>query len=66
MDVRRVAVGLGALAVVGFLAAPGDLLAAKDKEKKGPALRYVATYAEAWAQAKARNVPIYVTFHKDH
>jgi hypothetical protein len=38
----------------------------KKDEKKGPHLRYAASYAEAWAEAKARHTLIYATWHKDN
>jgi hypothetical protein len=38
----------------------------KKDDKKGPHLRYVTSYAEAWAEAKARHTLIYATWHKDN
>ncbi|NUN49599.1 MAG: hypothetical protein HUU15_12295 [Candidatus Brocadiae bacterium] len=32
---------------------------------RGPECRWSKTWDEALAEAKARNVPIHVTFHKD-
>ena len=65
---RSFALGLGALATLAFTFTAGDLWAgsSKDKDKKGPHLRYAHSYAEAWTEAKARNALIFVTFHKDH
>ena len=45
-----------------LLAAPSEMLA---KGKKDAHLRYATSWADAVAQARARNVPIFATFHKD-
>ena len=65
--VRRLSlVAVAGLAVtVGFLAALGGSSDAHAKGKKEAHLRYAKTYAEAVAQARARNAHIFVTFHKD-
>ena len=59
-------VAVAGLAVtVGFLAAIDGPSDAHAKGKKDEHLRYAKTYAEAIAQAKARNAHVFVTFHKD-
>jgi hypothetical protein len=60
--------GLGAAAALVLSLGAGDLFAgaSKDKDKKGPHLRYSHSFAEAWTEAKARNTLLFVTFHKDH
>lgn len=55
----------GLAATVAFLAAIDGPSDAHAKGKKEAHLRYAKTYAEAVAQAKARNAHIFVTFHKD-
>jgi len=64
-------VGLGALlgaAIVCAALFAATPALAKDKEKPKPAepLRYVPTYAQAWAEARLRNVPVYLVFLKDN
>lgn len=64
--VRRLSfVAVTGLAItVGFLAAIGGSPDAQARGKDEH-LRYAKTYAEAVAQARARNAHIFVTFHKD-
>ncbi len=68
----RFGLGLGTLAVLAFALSAADLQAGGSKDdkkkddKRGPHLRYATSYAEAWAEAKARNTLIYATVHKDH
>jgi hypothetical protein len=59
---------LGAVAAFSVALSASDLHAGDKKkdDKKGPHLRYATTYAEAWAEAKARNTLIYATWHKDN
>lgn len=40
-------------------------LAALPALAKGPQCRWAKSWDDAMAEAKARNVPIHVTFHKD-
>ena len=40
-------------------------LAALPALAKGPQCRWARSWDDAMAEAKARNVPIHVTFHKD-
>jgi hypothetical protein len=56
------------LCVAGAALFAAGAALAKDKEKPKPAepLRYVPTYAEAWAEARLRNVPVYLVFLKDN
>jgi hypothetical protein len=54
-----------------FLAAAATAVQAgdkKDKPSQAPAdyVRWSHSWAEALAEAKERNVPIHVAFHKDH
>jgi hypothetical protein len=52
--------------LLGFVAALAVAADASAKEKANePHLRYVPTYEEAMAEARERNVPIFVAFHKD-
>ena len=45
--------------------ASGAAAVAKEKGRAEPHLRYVPTYEEAMTEARERNVPIFVAFHKD-
>jgi len=48
-----------------FLVAAMLALAAIPALAKGPQCRWARSWDDALAEAKARNVPIHVTFHKD-
>lgn len=59
MDVRRI--GFALLAVVAAAASGGSAAA-----KEAPdVLRWRHTYAEALREARLRNVPVWITRHKD-
>ncbi len=62
---RSLLMGVGVLAASAFALAVtsgSDVLA---KGKKKAHLRYATSWADAVAQSRARNVPIFATFHKD-
>lgn len=61
---RRIgrAAGLLAAVALGALLGPGALA----KGKKDATLRYAKSYAAAVREARARNVVIFATFHKDN
>ncbi len=55
----------GLLVAAGFLLAIGASPRALAKGKAEAHLRYATTYADAVAQARARNTVVFVSFHKD-
>jgi hypothetical protein len=63
---RMFLTGACLVAVTGFILALGGTPRALAKGKADAHLRYAGTYAEAVAQARARNTVIFVSFHKDN
>ena len=63
---RSLALAVGLVATSAFLLLTAGGPRALAKGKKEPHLRYVATWADAVAQARARNAIIFATFHKDN
>ena len=62
----RIVLALGLVAASAFFVfAAGAPPSAEAKGKKEAHLRYVATWAEAVQQARARNAILFATFHKD-
>lgn len=55
----------GLLVATGFIVALGGTPRALAKGKDDTHLRYAKTYKAAVEEAQARNVHIFVTFHKD-
>ncbi len=62
---RSLALGAGVLAVSAFFLPVAGGPPAHAKGKKEAHLRYVATWAAAVSEARARNAVIFATFHKD-
>ncbi len=62
---RSLLVGVGVLAASAFALAITSGSDALAKGKKEAHLRYATSWADAIAQSRARNVPIFATFHKD-
>ena len=66
MTRSRTVLGMaGLLVATGFLVALGASPRALAKGKEEAHLRYATNYAEAVAQARARNTVVFVSFHKD-
>ncbi len=58
------ALGLSAALFAAALA-PGTSLAGKKDKKKNEHLEYRSSYGRALAEARIRNVPVFVSRHKD-